>query len=108
MLGYITLYPALNVQFYILLALAFLFGVFLVTPIGAADMPVVIAIFNAYGGLTGAVMGFMLNNKIQIITGALDGASGFILSMLMCKAMNRSVTNVLLFGAFGKGRRGNV
>ncbi len=101
LLGYITLYPELNLQFYILLSLAFLFGVFLVTPIGAADMPVVIAIFNAYGGLTGAVMGFMLNNRIQIITGALDGASGFILSMLMCKAMNRSVTNVL-FGAFGK------
>lgn len=93
--------PMATSLFYTLLSLAFLFGVFLVTPIGAADMPVVIAIFNAYGGLTGAVMGFMLANRIQIITGALDGASGFILSMLMCKAMNRSVTNVL-FGAFGK------
>lgn len=101
MLIYITLNPELNLLFYVLLSLAFLFGVFLVTPIGAADMPVVIAIFNSYGGLTGAVMGFMLANRIQIITGALDGASGFILSMLMCKAMNRSMTNVL-FGAFGK------
>lgn len=101
MLIYITLNPEMNVIFYLLLSLSFLFGVFLVTPIGAADMPVVIAIFNSYGGLTGAVMGFMLANRIQIITGALDGASGFILSMLMCKAMNRSVTNVL-FGAFGK------
>lgn len=101
MLVYISLFPQINQVFYILLSLSFLFGLFLVTPIGAADMPVVIAIFNAYGGLTGAVMGFMLGNRIQIITGALDGASGFILSMLMCKAMNRSITNVL-FGAFGK------
>jgi NAD(P) transhydrogenase subunit beta len=98
---YLSLYPELNTLFYILLSFAFLFGVLLVTPIGAADMPVVIALFNSYGGLTGAVMGFMLANRIQIITGALDGASGFILSMLMCKAMNRPMTNVL-FGAFGK------
>ncbi|OGT60629.1 MAG: NAD synthetase [Gammaproteobacteria bacterium RIFCSPHIGHO2_12_FULL_45_12] len=101
MLIYICLNPAVNAVFYWLLSLSFLFGVFLVTPIGAADMPVVIAIFNSYGGLIGAAMGFMLGNKIQIITGALDGASGFILSMLMCKAMNRSIMNVL-FGAFGK------
>jgi H+-translocating NAD(P) transhydrogenase subunit beta len=98
---YLCFYPQLNFVFYTLLSLAFLFGLFLVTPIGAADMPVVIAIFNAYGGLTGAVMGFMLANRIQIITGALDGASGFILAILMCKAMNRSIKNVL-FGAFGK------
>lgn len=71
-----------------------------VKSLGADFVSVVIAIFNAYGGLTGAVMGFMLGNRIQIITGALDGASGFILAMLMCKAMNRSITNVL-FGAFG-------
>jgi len=101
MLIYVIVYPEMNIVFYTLLSLAFLFGLFLVTPIGAADMPVVIAIFNAYGGLTGAIMGFMLANRIQIITGALDGASGFILSLLMCKAMNRSITNVL-FGAFGK------
>lgn len=101
MVIYLMIYPELTTVFYVMLALAFLFGLFLVTPIGAADMPVVIAIFNAYGGLTGAVMGFMLANHIQIITGALDGASGFILAILMCKAMNRSITNVL-FGAFGK------
>lgn len=101
MIIYVTFNPTMNIIFYLLLSLAFLFGLFLVTPIGAADMPVVIAIFNSYGGLTGAVMGFMLANRIQIITGALDGASGFILSILMCKAMNRSLTNVL-FGAFGK------
>ena len=98
---YLVLNPELTLLFYALLTLSFLFGLFLVTPIGAADMPVVIALFNSYGGLTSAVMGFMLANRIQIITGALDGASGFILSMLMCKAMNRSITNVL-FGAFGK------
>lgn len=101
LLIYLCFYPEMNAMFYMLLTLAFFFGVFLVTPIGAADMPVVIALFNSYGGLTGAVMGFMLGNRIQIITGALDGASGFILSLLMCKAMNRSMTNVL-FGAFGK------
>lgn len=101
MVIYLMMFPEMNTLFYVLLSLAFLFGIFLVTPIGAADMPVVIAIFNSYGGLTGAVMGFMLANHIQIITGALDGASGFILSILMCKAMNRSMTNVL-FGAFGK------
>lgn len=101
MLIYLVVNPELNLLFYTLLCLAFLFGVFLVTPIGAADMPVVIAVFNSYGGLVGAVMGFMLANRIQIITGALDGASGFILAMLMCKAMNRSITNVL-FGAFGQ------
>lgn len=100
-LFYIIFFPQTNWLFYILLSLAFLFGLFLVTPIGAADMPVVIAIFNSYGGLTGAAMGFMLANRIQIIAGALDGASGFILSILMCRAMNRSITNVL-FGAFGK------
>lgn len=101
LLLYLILNPALNLLFYSLLTLSFLFGVFLVTPIGAADMPVVIAIFNAYGGLVSAIMGFMLANRIQIVTGALDGASGFILSMLMCRAMNRSISNVLL-GAFGK------
>jgi H+-translocating NAD(P) transhydrogenase subunit beta len=101
MLIYLIINPEINTLFYVILGFAFLFGILLVTPIGAADMPVVIAIFNAYGGLTGAVMGFMLANHIQIITGALDGASGFILAILMCKAMNRSMTNVL-FGAFGK------
>ena len=93
--------PAASTLFFALLALAFLFGVLLILPIGAADMPVVIALLNSYGGLTDAAMGFMLDNKIQIITGSLDGSSGFILSILMCRAMNRSMTNVL-FGAFGK------
>src|SRR5256886_6281572 len=97
----LMLFPSSTAAFYSMVGLAFFFGVFLVLPIGAADMPVVIALLNSYAGLTDAAMGFMLDNKIQIITGSLDGSSGFILSILMCRAMNRSITNVL-FGAFGK------
>jgi NAD(P) transhydrogenase subunit beta len=80
--------------------ISFVFGLLLVIPIGAADMPVVIALLNSYGGLADAAMGFVLMNKIQIITGSLDGTSGFLLALLMCRAMNRSAMNVL-FGAFG-------
>ena len=87
--------------FYAMGLFSFVFGVLLVLPIGAADMPVVMALLNSYAGLAGSATGFAINNKILIIAGALDGASGFILSILMCRAMNRSITNVL-FGAFGK------
>jgi NAD(P) transhydrogenase subunit beta len=80
---------------------ALLFGVFLLLPIGGADMPTVIAILNAYAGLSASAMGFVLNNKLLIVAGALDGTSGLILSILMCKAMNRSFANVL-FGAVGQ------
>jgi NAD(P) transhydrogenase subunit beta len=80
--------------------LAFVFGLLLVLPIGSADMPVVMSLLNSYAGLASAATGFVLNNKVLIIAGTLDGFSGFILSILMCKAMNRSMTNVL-FGAFG-------
>ncbi len=83
----------------ILLSLAF--GVLLILPIGGADMPTVISILNAYAGLSAVAMGFVLNNKLLITAGALDGSSGLILSIIMCKAMNRSFTNVL-FGAFGQ------
>ncbi len=93
--------PSLSPLFFLMVALALLFGVLLVIPIGAADMPVVIALLNSYAGLADAAMGFVLMNKIQIITGSLDGTSGFLLSLLMCRAMNRSALNVL-FGAFGK------
>jgi NAD(P) transhydrogenase subunit beta len=93
--------PSASPLFYVLVALSLLFGFLLVIPIGAADMPVVIALLNSYGGLADAAMGFVLMNKIQIITGSLDGTSGFLLSLLMCRAMNRSAANVL-FGAFGK------
>src|SRR6059036_4057698 len=87
--------------FYLMVGLAFVFGLMLVIPIGAANMPTVIALLNSYGGLADASMGFVLMNKIQIITGSLDGTSGFLLALLMCRAMNRSAMNVL-FGAFGQ------
>jgi NAD(P) transhydrogenase subunit beta len=84
--------------FYVLVAASLLFGVLLIIPIGGADMPTVIAILNAYAGLSASAMGFVLNNKLLIIAGALDGTSGLILSILMCKAMNRSFVNVLFAG----------
>jgi proton-translocating NAD(P)+ transhydrogenase subunit beta len=93
--------PSSPALFALMVLLALAFGFLLVLPIGAADMPVVIALLNSYAGLADAAMGFVLMNKIQIITGSLDGTSGFLLSLLMCRAMNRSAMNVL-FGAFGK------
>jgi NAD(P) transhydrogenase subunit beta len=98
---YLIFVPSTSTLFFVIVGLALLFGFLLVIPIGAADMPVVIALLNSYGGLADASMGFVLMNKIQIITGSLDGTSGFLLSLLMCRAMNRSAMNVL-FGAFGK------
>ncbi|HYE61907.1 MAG TPA: NAD(P)(+) transhydrogenase (Re/Si-specific) subunit beta [Phycisphaerales bacterium] len=84
-----------------IIVLALNFGWMLVMPIGGADMPTVIAILNSYAGLAAVAMGFVLDNPLLIVAGALDGASGLILSIIMCKAMNRSFTNVL-FGAFGQ------
>ena len=86
--------------FYTLVALSLLAGLSLVLPIGGADMPVVVALLNSYSGLASAATGFAISNNVLIVSGALDGTSGFLLSMLMSKAMNRSFTNVL-FGAFG-------
>ncbi|MGD0651381.1 MAG: NAD(P)(+) transhydrogenase (Re/Si-specific) subunit beta [Verrucomicrobiia bacterium] len=93
--------PAQAWLFPVLSALALVFGVLFIIPIGGADMPTVISLLNSYAGLSAAAMGFVLNNKLLIIAGALDGSSGFILSIIMCKAMNRSFANVL-FGAFGQ------
>ncbi len=87
--------------FPLMLAIPLAFGVLMIIPIGGADMPTVISLLNSYAGLSAAAMGFVLDSKLLIIAGALDGASGFILSVNMSKAMNRSFTNVL-FGAFGQ------
>jgi H+-translocating NAD(P) transhydrogenase subunit beta len=97
---YLIYDPSQVTLFYVMVGLSFLFGVLLVMPIGSADMPVVMSLMNSYAGLASAATGFAIDNKVLIIAGTLDGFSGFILSILMCKAMNRSVTNVL-FGAFG-------
>jgi len=92
--------PGLSTAFWVLTAIAAALGVLMVLPIGGADMPVVISLLNAYAGLSASAMGFAIDNNLLIIVGALDGTSGLLLSILMCRAMNRSFTNVL-FGAFG-------
>ena len=93
--------PEMWQLFPIIIVLSLLFGVLLIMPIGGADMPTVISLLNAYAGLAAVAMGFVLENKVLITAGALDGSSGLILSIIMCRAMNRSFTNVL-FGAFGQ------
>lgn len=97
---YLIFFPENSTVFYAMIALSLLVGIFIVMPIGGADMPVVISLMNSYAGLAAAATGFAIGNKVLIIAGALDGASGFILSIIMSKAMNRSFTNVL-FGAVG-------
>jgi NAD(P) transhydrogenase subunit beta len=97
---YSLVYRDASAAFYGMVALGLLFGIMLVIPIGSADMPVVMSLLNSYAGLSSAATGFVLGNNVLIIAGTLDGFSGFILSVLMCKAMNRSITNVL-FGGFG-------
>jgi len=98
---YLVARPETSWLFPVFSALALAFGVMLIIPIGGADMPTVISLLNSYAGLSAAAMGFVLDNKLLIIAGALDGSSGLILSVIMCRAMNRSFTNVL-FGAFGQ------
>ena len=98
---YLVLHPEAKIFFPIIVGVSLIFGVLLVIPIGGADMPTVISLLNSYAGLSAAAMGFVLDSKLLIIAGALDGSSGLILSIIMSKAMNRSFTNVL-FGAFGQ------
>jgi NAD(P) transhydrogenase subunit beta len=99
--GYLTFRPETTWLFPFFAVLALVFGVLLIVPIGGADMPTVISLLNSYAGLSAAAMGFVLDNKLLIVAGALDGSSGLILSVIMCRAMNRSFANVL-FGAFGQ------
>jgi NAD(P) transhydrogenase subunit beta len=98
---YLVLHPEASYLFPVIVGVSLVFGILLIIPIGGADMPTVISLLNGYAGLSAAAMGFVLNNKLLIIAGALDGSSGLILSVIMSKAMNRSFTNVL-FGAFGQ------
>jgi NAD(P) transhydrogenase subunit beta len=98
---YLVLHPDAIYLFPAMILIPLIFGVLMIVPIGGADMPTVISLLNSYAGLSAAAMGFVLNSKLLIVAGALDGASGFILSVNMSKAMNRSFTNVL-FGAFGQ------
>jgi NAD(P) transhydrogenase subunit beta len=102
---YLIFVPGTQAAFYTMLGIAFCLGVFMVMPIGGADMPVVISLLNSYAGLASSATGFAIGNNVLIIAGALDGASGFLLSILMSKAMNRSFANVL-FGAFGSAPAG--
>jgi NAD(P) transhydrogenase subunit beta len=98
---YLISNPADRALFYAMLGMSFSLGILVVLPIGGADMPVVISLLNSYAGLAAAATGFALSNSVLIVCGALDGASGFFLSIVMSKAMNRSFMNIL-FGAFGQ------
>ncbi len=97
----LVMHPEKTMLFPAMIVIPLLFGVMMIIPIGGADMPTVMSLLNSYAGLSAAAMGFVLGSKLLIIAGALDGASGLILSINMSKAMNRSFTNVL-FGAFGQ------
>ena len=99
--------PAAEYAFYASMALAFVFGVLATIPIGGADMPVVISLLNSYSGLAACAAGFVISNTVLIVSGSLVGASGIILTSIMCKAMNRSLSNVL-FSGFGSAGGAHV
>jgi NAD(P) transhydrogenase subunit beta len=105
--AYVVIHPGHTHVFPFIVGIPLLFGVLMIVPIGGADMPTVISLLNSYAGLSAAAMGFVLDSKLLIVAGALDGASGFILSLNMSKAMNRSFSNVL-FGAFGQEQPGGA
>jgi NAD(P) transhydrogenase subunit beta len=102
--GYLLVAPKDPTVFLILTGISLVLGVLFVLPIGGADMPVVISLLNSFSGLAASAAGFVLMNNILIISGALVGASGIILTQIMCKGMNRSLSSVL-FGAFGGGAK---
>ena len=105
--GFLVYDPTQQWAFFALVGLSFVIGLSMVLPIGGADMPVVVSLLNSYAGLAASATGFAIGNNVLIICGALDGASGFLLSVLMSKAMNRSFANVL-FGAFGAAPKGGA
>ncbi len=105
---FLVAYPSQGVLLPVMAALALLFGFQLVIAIGGADMPSVIAILNSFAGLSAAALGFVLNNRLLIVAGSLDGSSGLILALIMSKAMNRSFTNILFGGVGGRGTQATV
>jgi NAD(P) transhydrogenase subunit beta len=100
LIGFFTFDPTNQTIFWIILGLSLLIGITSVIPIGGADMPVVISLLNSYSGIAASMAGFVIGNNLLIIAGALVGAAGLILTQIMCKAMNRSLANVI-FGSFG-------
>jgi len=111
LVGILAFSHSMNTQIFCYVAISIVssvLGVFLVNPIGGADMPVVISLMNSYSGVAGAATGFVLDNNALIISGSLVGASGIILTQIMCKAMNRSLSNVLFGVMAGSGSDSNV
>ena len=103
--AYLFMHPGQHILVYVILGLSLIYGVFFVMPIGGADMPVVISLLNSFTGVAAACGGFLYDNKVMLTGGILVGAAGTLLTILMCKAMNRSLMNVLI-GSFGGNKTG--